>query len=122
MAITHLANQRGKLLDAATTTGAGTAYRLHNVSSNYTCQVIVTTDGTLSAITVDLETSLDGTNWAAVASHTFSAAEITAKHAIFHVVDKPIHQVRVICTFIGYCVESYPKYKELVLCLISMMK
>jgi hypothetical protein len=94
MAITHLGNSKGKILDAATSTGAGSAYLLHRISDNFTAQVIVTTDGTLTAITVDIETSLDGTNWAAVATHVFSAAEITAKHAIFHVVDKPVQYVR----------------------------
>jgi hypothetical protein len=47
-----------------------------------------------TAVTVDLEGSLDDTTWFQLARHAFSAAEITAESAMFHVVDKPVRYVR----------------------------
>jgi len=47
-----------------------------------------------TAVTVALEGSLDGTTYAALASHALVAAEISAEAAIFHVIDKPVRYVR----------------------------
>jgi hypothetical protein len=47
-----------------------------------------------TAVTVDLEGSLDDTTWVQLARHAFSAGEISAEAAMFHVIDKPVKYVR----------------------------
>ena len=49
---------------------------------------------TCTALTVDVEGSIVGTNFYTLASHTLTAAERTLKCCMFHVVDKPIVFVR----------------------------
>ena len=71
-----------RLLDAATATGAS-AY-VNEYSSNYAVQVVVT--GSPSAVTVNLEGSLDGVNF--VQLGTASAA------GMFWVTDTPVKYVR----------------------------
>lgn len=88
------------LLNDATTTGAGSSSPLHGAAKSHLCEVVVTTDGTLTSITVDLQTTLDGTNWtsivndAATPGHTFSANEITNKRALFAVANVPADIIR----------------------------
>ena len=82
-----------KLLDAATATGASGAWATHSGPSNHSVQVVIT--GAPTAVTVDLEISLDGSIWVSAASHVMSAGELTATQALFHVVDKPSWNVRV---------------------------
>jgi hypothetical protein len=55
-----------KSLDAVTATGAGTVLDLHEVKTNHTLQVIVT--GGPASLNVDLEGSLDGAAFVALAS------------------------------------------------------
>ncbi len=43
-----------------------------------------------TALVIDLEGSITGLNYFALASHTLTATELTAKCCMFHVVDKPI--------------------------------
>ena len=80
------------LLNAADATGAGTSVKVSQIPSQHTVQATIT--GSPSGVTVDLEGSLDDSTYATLASHAFSAAELTATAAIFHVVDKPIRHVR----------------------------
>jgi hypothetical protein len=47
-----------------------------------------------TAVTVDLEGSLDNTTWFQLATHPFSAGDISAEGAMFHVIDKPVKYVR----------------------------
>lgn len=83
-----------KLLDAAAATGASSSVKVGSTPAKHT--VHATMGGTVvaSAVTVDLEGSLDDATWFTLASHAFSAGEITAEQAMFHVVDKPVRYVR----------------------------
>lgn len=82
------------ILNAATATGAGSTFRVGIIPTKHTCAV--TMGGTLvaTAVTIDLEGSIDDTSWFTLANHAFTAAEITATSAMFHVVDKPVKYVR----------------------------
>ena len=71
-----------KLLDAAAATGTSSSIELTSV--NYAVQVVAT--GSPTGITVDLEGSLDGTNFLEIG--TISAA------GIFFVTDSPVKHVR----------------------------
>jgi hypothetical protein len=47
-----------------------------------------------TALTIDVEGSITGNFWFALASHSFTAAELTAQACMFHIVDKPIVWIR----------------------------
>jgi hypothetical protein len=82
------------LLNAATATGAGSSQKVSQIPSQHT--VAATMGGTVvaTAVTVDLEGSIDDTTWFQLARHAFSAGEISAEAAMFHVIDKPVRYVR----------------------------
>ncbi len=82
------------LLNAATSTGAGTSFSLLTVPAKHTVQATMGGTAVATAVTVDLEGSLDNSTWFTLASHVFTAAEITAEAAMFHVIDKPIRFAR----------------------------
>lgn len=82
-----------KLLDAATATGASATWAVRMKPRNHTVQITIT--GAPTAVTVDLEGSLDNTTWVSLASHIMSAAELTATEAMFHVYDKTVRYARV---------------------------
>lgn len=79
------------LLNAVTATGAGTAERTHPVTTHW-FQIYFT--GTVTALTVAMETSLDGTNWVVIATKAFSAGEITAKCAALSAIGYPTERIR----------------------------
>lgn len=81
-----------KLLDAVTATGASLTWAVRMKPRNHTVQVTIT--GAPTAVTVDLEGSLDNVSWSSLASHIMSAGELSAGLAMFHVVDKPVRYVR----------------------------
>ena len=82
------------LLNAATATGAGVSQKLPATPDKHTVQATMGGTVVATAVTVDLEGSLDDTTFAALASHAFTSAEITAEAAIFHVVNAPAKYVR----------------------------
>ncbi len=82
------------ILDAATATGAGSTFKVFTIPDKHTVQATMGGTVVATAVTVDLEGSLDGTVWEALATHVFTAAQITAEAAIFHVVNAPIKYVR----------------------------
>jgi len=88
------------LLDGVEATGAGLAYRVGDGQrikflNKYTVQIWWTNSGgSVTAMTVDLEGSLNGSHWFTLASHGLTAGEITAKAAMYHVEGKVIEYVR----------------------------
>jgi len=82
------------LLNAATATGAGNTQKVGQIPASHTVQATMGGTVVATAVTVDLEGSLDDTTWVQLARHAFDAGEITAEAAIFHVIDKPIKYVR----------------------------
>lgn len=52
--------------------------------------------GDLTAATIDIEASLDnGITWSIIDTYAFVAGDITNKHAMFYVTDKPATDIRV---------------------------
>ena len=82
-----------KLANAATATGVSTSWAVRMKPRNHSVQITIT--GAPTAVTVDLEGSLDGNTWVSLASHVMSAGELTAAAALFHVVDKAVRYVRI---------------------------
>jgi|TARA_Y100000310_G_scaffold53827_1_gene49347 hypothetical protein len=92
-----------KILDAATATGAGSSIFLSKPTSKHTLQAdIVDANASLSVIVIEFQGSTDNrgvtdanAKWFNLDSHTFTAAEITALTAMWHVVNKPINRIRI---------------------------
>ena len=63
-----------KLLNAATATGASATWPVRMKPRNHSVQITIT--GAPTAVTVDLEGSLDDVTWISLASHIMSATEI----------------------------------------------
>lgn len=82
-------NKALQLLDAATGTGAGTALDLGVARRSFGFQVSHTGDP--SAVIVDLEGSIDGSNWFVLG--TWDETSINSGDIVF-VVDKPVTQIR----------------------------
>ena len=75
--------------------GEGTSLPLDQVIENHSVQLSWSGTGTLSALIVALEGSLDGANFFALnTAHECTGAEITAKAALFHVTLVPVAYVR----------------------------
>lgn len=69
------------LLQNVTATGAGTALPLTGNENTFTFQANI--NAACTALTVAIEGSLDGVNWATLVSHALIAGEITALTSIF---------------------------------------
>lgn len=82
------------LLDAATATGAGDSIVMHRKPSRHTIQATMGGTVVATAVTVDIEGSVDNITFFQLVSHAFSAGEITAEAAMFHMVDMPIKYIR----------------------------
>ncbi len=85
-----------RLLTLANSIGVSPTWIVRKKPRNHTVHIIVF--GAPSAVTVDLDGSLDGINWASLNEHIMSAEELAAGIAIFHTVDKPIRYVRIALT------------------------
>lgn len=75
-----------------TTTGQGAWFTTNGVV--YTVQCRITT-GTPSAVTISLTGSLDQTNASTLATHVFTAGELTAAFAAFSVLNSPVDNLQV---------------------------
>lgn len=84
-----------RLLAAATSTGVGSKFDVSQANGSiHSIQVDMGGTVVATAVTVDLEGSLDGKKWFQLVQHILTAGEITAESALFHVVDKPVNFVR----------------------------
>lgn len=82
-----------RLLEAATVTGVSPKWNIRAGSIEHTIQCVCT--GNPTAVTTELEGSLDGVTWYQLAAHIWTSAEITAQAAMFHVSSKLVTNVRV---------------------------
>ena len=81
------------LLSGVEAAGAGQAYETRN--AEFTVEVtFANSGGSVTALVVDLEGSIDGVVFYQLASHTLSAGELSANKAMFHVVNKRVRYVR----------------------------
>jgi hypothetical protein len=89
--------RKAKICDGKTTTGTTVAHQLVTPSGNITAEASFTegTATTCTGLVIDLEGSVTGVKYFALASHTFTAAERIAKAAMFHLADKPVEYVKV---------------------------
>lgn len=80
-------------INAADASGNGTAaYVGIQKKGKYT--VMVDTTGSPTAVTVEVLGSLtESGNYSVLATHAFTASEITNGYAMFHIVDKPVQWV-----------------------------
>jgi hypothetical protein len=89
-----------KLLNAATTVAAGTGQHItggrpptHGFNpSIHTCHVKIT--GSPTAVSVALNGSVEDADYGQLATHTFTAGELTAGYVEFHVTSKPVEWVQ----------------------------
>lgn len=81
-----------KFLDAVTSTGTSASAVFNKIVKDHTVQATIT--GTPTAVTVDLEGSLDNVTFFQLATHAFTAGELTAAGAMFHVTDKAVRFIR----------------------------
>jgi len=77
-----------KLLEDVSAVGAGNPHSKHKYISDTTYQVVGT--GTLTAVTVDIEGSIDGETYFQIGQHVLTAGQLTAKKAMFHIAGKPV--------------------------------
>ena len=83
-----------RLLDAVTATGAGGSVRMNQKPHAHTIQAMMGGTVVATAVTIDVEGSLDDSTWFQLVQHAFSAGEITAEGAMFHLADMPIKYIR----------------------------
>lgn len=76
------------LTGSETTTQKRAEAKDHTVFCNYT-----NVGGSATAVIVNVDGSIDNDNFVQVATHTFTAGELTARKAMFHVLEKPISAV-----------------------------
>jgi len=82
-----------KLLDSVSATGESDSQRFARLIKDHTVQTDIT--GSPSAVTVRLLGSLNNVVFFELASHVFTASEITAGSAMFHVKDKTVRHVKI---------------------------
>ncbi len=85
-----------KLLDGAINVGSSGSWAVRMKTRNHTVQVTIM--GVPSAVTVDLDGSLDNKTWLSLASYVLTAEDLTAATAMCHVVDKSVRYVRISLT------------------------
>ena len=82
-------------LNGVETTATGDTIELPGMVSSHTVDCYFdTSGGGVTALTIDLEGSIDNSKWYSLASHDFDTAELAAKRAMIHVVNKPVTYVR----------------------------
>jgi len=91
-----------RMLDGVTAAANSVALDFSVPVSEHTVEIYLTS-GTVSACVIDLEGSIQNRNetspqWETLASYTFTAGDLTAKKAMFHVVNKPVRKVRIALT------------------------
>jgi len=82
------------MLNGVEATGASASVKTSKVKDHTIAAWFTNSGGGVTALTVDLEGSLDNTNWFQLDTHVFSAGELTAQKAMFHIVNKPVNYVR----------------------------
>jgi len=82
------------LLTDANATGAGNAVSVSSLCGDHAMQINLAYSVAPTAVTVALEGSLDGVNWAPLVTHVLLAGELTAKVALAFANMMPVVEVR----------------------------
>lgn len=100
-----------KLLDAVTAVGPSPQWIVRMKPRNHTIQFTLT--GGPTAVTLDLDGSLNGDDWSSLASYVASAEDLTDTKGMFHVIDKTIRYVRLnLVLLTGGTVPTVTAYYE----------
>ena len=84
-----------KLLDGVEAAGASASILKVSGKKDHTVSISFESTGTVSALVVSLEGSIDGgLTWHDLAAHTLSGTELTNGYAMFHVTDKIVDRIR----------------------------
>lgn len=84
-----------RLVTSATGTTTGSSTEVKRVSKAITVACdFSNSGGSCTALTIALQGSIDGANFYELAEHAFTAGELTALKAMFHVANKPIKFVK----------------------------
>lgn len=83
-----------QLLKDKTAVGASAPLFLGNPAKDHTVEVRFGSTESPTAVTIDLEGSLGGSDFFQLATYSFTAGDLAAKKAMFHVVNKPVDHVR----------------------------
>jgi hypothetical protein len=94
-------------LDSVDATGASSIKQLPFLVQTHTVQATIFGSGA-NAVTISLEGSIDGTTFFDLGTHAFTAGELTALGAMFHIVDRPVSYVRANLTVLGVDAETDP--------------
>jgi len=82
------------LLNGVETTGVSDFIVVKKVPIQTVVCHFTNTGGSVTALTVDLEGSLDTTNWLTLKSYEFDTTELAAKKTGFHLVNKMMPYIR----------------------------
>ena len=89
-----------EVVSGATTSGAKKIFKIEHSTALHCIQAKFT--GTVSALTISVEGSLDGESFFELAAHTLTAAEISAKVAMFEIINKLSEYIRInLTTYTG---------------------
>lgn len=84
-----------KTINLGSTAIAATTDRVQVLTDSPKIAVQVNLTGDPTAVTVDVEGSLDGTNFGVIETHIFTADELVAMSAYFYITDKPVPYYRI---------------------------
>lgn len=87
-------NNNITLISAATATGAGNVFSVFETDIFTVASDFTVTGGSVTALTIDLEGSLDNSKWFTLGSNAYVAAELTAKASMYHVINKFVKYIR----------------------------
>lgn len=82
------------LLSGVTVTGEGSSAHVSGASTHTVHVHFTNSGGSVTALTVDLEGSIDDSHFFTLKSYALNGTELTAKQAMFHVVNKSVNFVR----------------------------
>jgi hypothetical protein len=90
------------LLDGETSTGVGKTCDLvkdyggnnNPILNNFTVQAILGGTANATAVSFNIEGSIDNDNWFIYANHTMSGADISSGKGMFHIANKPAGHLR----------------------------
>ena len=84
------------LINNATTIGQGegTTIGWGKDEANTTHTFQITCNGSPSRVKVQIQGTIDGTNYACILEHEMTAEELANDTAIFHLINKPVPKIR----------------------------
>ena len=82
------------LLVSVASTGASNVLHVKNANTFTISSHFTVTTGAVTAVVINLEGTLDQSKWFTLGEYTYTAADLTALQAMFHVINKHVSHVR----------------------------